>query len=71
MLKILILFVQIKFRGTYSDNREIEGRIFHLAKEFCVPLFEKDPLVEKNIQNLYRVGFFDFYQNNRFLFLEF
>ncbi|KAH7723655.1 EXC-4 protein [Aphelenchoides avenae] len=39
---------------TYSDNREIEGRIFHLAKEFQVPLFEKDPVVEKNIQNLYR-----------------
>jgi chloride intracellular channel protein 2 len=39
---------------TYSDNREIEGRIFHLAKEFRVPLFEKDQLVEKNIQNLYR-----------------
>lgn len=45
------------FRGaTYSDNREIEGRIFHLAKEFQVPLFEKDPIVEKNIQNLYRVA---------------
>ena len=42
---------------TYSDNREIEGRIFHLAKEFRVPLFEKDPTVEKSIQNLYRVSF--------------
>ena len=41
---------------TYSDNREIEGRIFHLAKEFRVPLFEKDPTVEKSIQNLYRVS---------------
>jgi chloride intracellular channel protein 2 len=40
--------------ATYSDNREIEGRIFHLAKEFQIPLFEKDPIVEKNIQNLYR-----------------
>ncbi|KAI1731561.1 chloride intracellular channel exc-4 [Ditylenchus destructor] len=39
---------------TYSDNREIEGRIFHLAKEFNVPLFEKDLTVEKAIQNLYR-----------------
>ncbi|KAI6178821.1 hypothetical protein M3Y98_00543000 [Aphelenchoides besseyi] len=39
---------------TYSDNREIESRIFHLAKEFNVPLFEKDPTVDKNIQNLYR-----------------
>ncbi|CAI4221454.1 unnamed protein product [Auanema sp. JU1783] len=39
---------------TYSDNREIEGRIFHLAKEFNVPLFEKDPVVEKTIESLYR-----------------
>ncbi|KAI6228991.1 hypothetical protein M3Y99_01157600 [Aphelenchoides fujianensis] len=39
---------------TYTDNREIESRIFHLAKEFNVPLFEKDPQVDKNIQNLYR-----------------
>uniref|UniRef100_A0A7E4VFG5 Chloride intracellular channel n=1 Tax=Panagrellus redivivus TaxID=6233 RepID=A0A7E4VFG5_PANRE len=39
---------------TYSDNREIEGRIFHLAKDFRVPLFEKDISVEKSIQNLYR-----------------
>uniref|UniRef100_A0A1I7X1I7 C2H2-type domain-containing protein n=1 Tax=Heterorhabditis bacteriophora TaxID=37862 RepID=A0A1I7X1I7_HETBA len=44
------------FRGaTYTDNREIEGRIFHLAKEFRVPLFEKDPAVEKRIESLYRV----------------
>lgn len=39
---------------TYSDNREIEGRIFHLAKEFNVPLFEKDPAAEKTIESLYR-----------------
>lgn len=39
---------------TYTDNREIEGRIFHLAKEFNVPLFEKDPMVEKRIESLYR-----------------
>jgi len=39
---------------TYSDNREIENRIFHLAKEFGVALFEQDTIVEKNIQNLYR-----------------
>ncbi|MCP9261096.1 Chloride intracellular channel exc-4 [Dirofilaria immitis] len=40
--------------ATYTDNREIEGRIFHLAKEFNVPLFEKDPVVEKRIESLYR-----------------
>ncbi|KAF1769686.1 hypothetical protein GCK72_001503 [Caenorhabditis remanei] len=39
---------------TYTDNREIEGRIFHLAKEYNVPLFEKDPSAEKRIENLYR-----------------
>uniref|UniRef100_A0AC35TH58 Chloride intracellular channel exc-4 n=1 Tax=Rhabditophanes sp. KR3021 TaxID=114890 RepID=A0AC35TH58_9BILA len=39
---------------TYSDNRDIESRIFHLAKEFDVALFEKDITVEKNIQSLYR-----------------
>lgn len=50
----------------YSDNREIEGRIFHLAKEFQVPLFEKDPLVEKNIQNLYRVDYFFMYKKINF-----
>lgn len=43
---------------TYTDNREIEGRIFHLAKEFNVQLFEKDSEVELSIQNLYRVVFF-------------
>lgn len=43
---------------TYTDNREIEGRIFHLAKEYNVPLFEKDPSVEKRIENLYRVSCF-------------
>jgi len=40
---------------TYTDNREIEGRIFHVAKQFQVPLFEKDLAVEKNIESLYRV----------------
>jgi len=39
---------------TFSDNREIENRIFHLAKEFNVALFEQDTVVVKNIQNLYR-----------------
>ncbi|CAD5207079.1 unnamed protein product [Bursaphelenchus okinawaensis] len=39
---------------THSDNRDIEGRIFHLAKQFHVSLFEKDLTVEKTIQNLYR-----------------
>ncbi len=47
----------ILFRGmTYSDNRELEGRIFHIAKEFQVPLFEKDVAAEKKIENLYRVS---------------
>uniref|UniRef100_A0A0N5A1G8 Chloride intracellular channel n=1 Tax=Parastrongyloides trichosuri TaxID=131310 RepID=A0A0N5A1G8_PARTI len=40
--------------ATYSDNRDIESRIFHLAKEFDVALFEKDITVEKIIQSLYR-----------------
>ena len=44
------------FRGVvYSDNREIEGRIFHLSTDFNVPLFEKDVALEKVIQNFYRV----------------
>lgn len=42
-------------QATYTDNREIEGRIFHLAKQYGVPLFEKDQLVEKCIEGLYRV----------------
>lgn len=42
---------------TYTDNREIENRIFHLAKNFNVSLFEQDTVVEKIIQNLYRVCF--------------
>ncbi|PAV56165.1 hypothetical protein WR25_13391 isoform D [Diploscapter pachys] len=41
-------------QATYTDNREIEGRIFHLAKQYGVPLFEKDQLVEKCIEGLYR-----------------
>uniref|UniRef100_A0A0N5CMT3 Chloride intracellular channel exc-4 n=1 Tax=Thelazia callipaeda TaxID=103827 RepID=A0A0N5CMT3_THECL len=40
--------------ATWTDNRDIERRIFHLAKEFNVPLFEKDPVVEKRIESLYR-----------------
>lgn len=39
---------------TYTDNRELEGRIFHIAKEFQVPLFEKDVATEKKIETLYR-----------------
>jgi hypothetical protein len=39
---------------TYTDNRELEGRIFHIAKDEDVPLFEKDTTVEKKIENLYR-----------------
>uniref|UniRef100_A0A5S6Q8K6 Chloride intracellular channel exc-4 n=1 Tax=Trichuris muris TaxID=70415 RepID=A0A5S6Q8K6_TRIMR len=38
----------------YTDNREIERRIFHIAKEFSVPLFEKDITVDKSIESLYR-----------------
>lgn len=41
--------------ATYSDNREIENRIFQLAREAGVTLFEQDTIVEKSIQNLYRV----------------
>ncbi|CAD6184512.1 unnamed protein product [Caenorhabditis auriculariae] len=48
------IMVEEEKGATYTDNREIEGRIFHLAKEFNVPLFEKDPSVEKRIENLYR-----------------
>ena len=40
---------------TYTDNRDLESRIFHLAKEYSVPLFEKDLAVETKIENLYRV----------------
>ena len=43
---------------TYTDNRELEGRIFHIAKEYGVPLFEKDVAVEKRIESLFRVGGF-------------
>lgn len=57
LLKILSDIHLFYFRNaTYTDNREIEGRIFHLAKEFNVPLFEKDPVVEKRIESLYRVS---------------
>ncbi|KRY85821.1 Chloride intracellular channel exc-4 [Trichinella pseudospiralis] len=38
----------------FTDNREIERRIFHIAKEFKVPLFEKDVTVDKSIESLYR-----------------
>ncbi|VDD95490.1 unnamed protein product [Enterobius vermicularis] len=48
------ILVESEKDATYTDNREIEGRIFHLAKEFNVPLFEKDPVVEKRIESLYR-----------------
>ncbi|KRZ82758.1 Chloride intracellular channel exc-4 [Trichinella sp. T8] len=34
----------------FTDNREIERRIFHIAKEFKVPLFEKDVTVDKSIE---------------------
>uniref|UniRef100_A0A0M3HTI3 Chloride intracellular channel exc-4 n=1 Tax=Ascaris lumbricoides TaxID=6252 RepID=A0A0M3HTI3_ASCLU len=48
------ILVEESKNATYTDNREIEGRIFHLAKEFHVPLFEKDQSVEKRIESLYR-----------------
>ena len=41
--------------AVYSDDEEIEARIFHLAREFDVRLFEKDPMAEKCIENLNRV----------------
>ncbi|GMT30374.1 hypothetical protein PFISCL1PPCAC_21671 [Pristionchus fissidentatus] len=46
--------IMIEEDKQYTDNRDIEGRIFHLAKEYNVPLFEKDPTVEKRIESLYR-----------------
>ncbi|KAF8365548.1 exc-4 [Pristionchus pacificus] len=46
--------IMIEEDKQYTDNRDIEGRIFHLAKEYNVPLFEKDPAVEKRIESLYR-----------------
>ncbi|VDK59472.1 unnamed protein product [Anisakis simplex] len=48
------ILVEESKNATYTDNREIEGRIFHLAKEFHIPLFEKDQSVEKRIETLYR-----------------
>lgn len=48
------ILVEPERQMTYTDNREIEGRIFHIAKEFQVPLFEKDVAVEKKIESLYR-----------------
>lgn len=48
------ILVEPEKQTTYTDNRELEGRIFHLSKEFQVPLFEKDSAVEKKIENLYR-----------------
>jgi hypothetical protein len=48
------ILVEPEKQITYSDNRELEGRIFHIAKEFEVPLFEKDSAVEKKIESLYR-----------------
>lgn len=53
---MLFLFTYFLRQMTYSDNRELEGRIFHIAKEFEVPLFEKDSAVEKKIESLYRVS---------------
>ncbi|VDP06089.1 unnamed protein product [Soboliphyme baturini] len=48
------VLVELEKNLTYSDNREIERRIFHIAKEFDVLLFEKDVVVEKKIESLYR-----------------
>uniref|UniRef100_A0A0K0E468 Chloride intracellular channel exc-4 n=1 Tax=Strongyloides stercoralis TaxID=6248 RepID=A0A0K0E468_STRER len=48
------IMIEASKDATYSDNRDIESRIFHLAKEFDVALFEKDITVEKIIQSLYR-----------------
>lgn len=39
--------------ATYTDNTDIERRIFQLAGSFHVPLFERDQEVGKNIENLY------------------
>jgi len=48
------ILVEPEKQMTYTDNRELEGRIFHIAKEFEVPLFEKDVTVDKKIESLYR-----------------
>jgi len=48
------IMVETNRQLTYTDNRELEGRIFHIAKEFRVPLFEKDVAVEKRIETLFR-----------------
>ena len=54
-LQMSINFINAAIYRIISDNREIESRIFQLAKAHDVPLFEKDDIVDKNIQSLYRV----------------
>jgi len=46
--------ILVEERSTYTGACEIEGRIFHLAQECDVALFEKDEVVQRNIQSLYR-----------------
>jgi len=48
------IMIEVNKKLTYTDNRELEGRIFHIAKDFQVPLFEKDTTVEKRIETLFR-----------------
>lgn len=48
------IMIETNRKMTYTDNRDLEGRIFHIAKDFRVPLFEKDVLVDKRIETLFR-----------------
>jgi len=48
------IMIETNRKLTYTDNRDLEGRIFHIAKDFRVPLFEKDVMVEKRIETLFR-----------------
>jgi len=48
------ILVEPEKQMTYTDNRELETRIFHIAKECQVPLFEKDVTVDRKIESLYR-----------------
>uniref|UniRef100_A0AC34FWU5 GST N-terminal domain-containing protein n=1 Tax=Panagrolaimus sp. ES5 TaxID=591445 RepID=A0AC34FWU5_9BILA len=48
------ILVETKKGITYSDNSDIEKKIFHLANDCHIPLFEKDPKVAKLVDTLYR-----------------
>uniref|UniRef100_A0A1I7ZGG7 Chloride intracellular channel n=1 Tax=Steinernema glaseri TaxID=37863 RepID=A0A1I7ZGG7_9BILA len=56
LYEVGVVRVEVKTVNVNSEafKRNFLGRIFHLAKELRVPLFEKDLAVEKNIQSIYR-----------------